>query len=147
VAQDEDGAVLGPEPAEAPLERVTIHHGGGGIRRRHDLANLDHSRRPPSLAIRLAIDGPDEDAMEPGIKAVGVAQSLQITPGEDERLLDRVVGLVAVPEHELGDVEEPADGAGGERRERLPIAPSRYLDQLSLHHSPLVPGRMRRLLH
>jgi hypothetical protein len=44
---------------------------------------------------------------------------------EDERFLDRVVRLVAVSEHQLGDVEEPADRGGGKRREPLPIASRR----------------------
>src|SRR4029078_10561136 len=82
----------------------------------------------PALALGLAIDAADEDAMQPGVEAIRVAKAAQVAPGDDERLLDRVVGEVAVVEHQLGNVEEAADRGGRELGERGPIASPCPLD-------------------
>ena len=46
---------------------------------------------------RLIDAGADQQPMEPGVEAIGVAERGQVTPGPDERVLDGVLGLVARP--------------------------------------------------
>jgi hypothetical protein len=78
--------------------------------------------------------------MEPGVEAVEIAQATQVAPRLHQRLLDGIVGEVAVAEHELGDVEEPADRGGSELSERCSIASPRPLDQVSSHQPYPSPG-------
>ncbi len=78
--------------------------------------------------------------MEPGVEPVGVAKSRQVSPGPDQRLLDRVPRELAVPEDQPGGRVQPRDGAAGEHGEGVMIAPPCPLDELSLLH-----GRSRRV--
>ena len=73
---------------------------GGRLPRRvgHHV-QLDHG--PAPLLAGLPVAGPDGQAMEPGIPRVGVSQGAQVSPGRDERLLDRVLGAVPVAEDEV----------------------------------------------
>ena len=123
--KDEHGPVLGPQPAEAAIERVAVLDASCRIRVARDV-------RGPRPFVRTGVarapprDRRDRDQhpMQPGVEPVGVSKPLQVAPGEDERLLDRVVGEVAVAEHELGDVEQAADRIGREGRERVAVAPA-----------------------
>ena len=47
--------------------------------------------------------------MEPRVEPVRIPEGSQVPPGDDERLLDRVLGQVIVVEHQLGEVVELAD--------------------------------------
>lgn len=131
--QHQDGAMIRLEPAEASIERVAILDVAGGVGMRGDLAHGGSADRLASLAVRLAVDAADEDSMQPGVEPIEITQALQVAPGENQCLLDGVGGEIAVPEHELGDVEEPPDGVRGEARERLAIASSGPFHQLSPH--------------
>jgi len=144
VPQHEHGAMLRPQPAKAAIERVAILDAARGVRVIRDLRDHDHARGAASFAARLAIHAADQHATQPGVEAVEVAQPPQVAPGQDEGLLDRIVGEIAVAEHELGDVEQSADRFGGEARERFAIASACLLDQVSSHGPPLVAGSMRR---
>ena len=74
--------------------RSAIADVGVGDRGRVDGRQFDVDAMAPEPA-RLIDAGADEQAVEPGVEAVGVAQRGQITPGSDERVLDGVLGLVA----------------------------------------------------
>ena len=77
--------------------------------------------------------------MQPGVEPVEVAKPSQVAPGEDEGLLNRIIGEIAVAQHELGNVEQATDRFGCEGCERIAIASACSLDQISPHGSPLVP--------
>ena len=60
--------------------------------------------------------------MQPGLVAVPVAQSGQLTPGGDERLLDGVLGQPDVAKDRIRDGEQSISGSAGKRRERFLVA-------------------------
>jgi hypothetical protein len=74
--------------------------------------------------------------MQPGIESVGIAQRGQITPGPDERVLHRVLGLFDIPEHEPGGRIQTGDRGACQLGEGVMIALPRSLHEVSLHHAP-----------
>ena len=91
---------------------------------------------------RLIDAGAIQQAVEPGVEAVGAAQCGQVTPGPDERLLDGVLGLVGIAQDEPGGGIQPEDRGACQHGEGVMIAPSRSLHEFLLHHAPRRrPGR------
>ena len=76
----------------------------------------------------------DDEASEPGVEALRVAQTRQALPGPDKALLDRVPRELVVPENQAGCRIQPRDGGAGKRGEGVMIAPLRPLDELPLVH-------------
>ena len=85
---------------------------------------------------RLIDAGAVQQAVEPGVEAIGTAQCGQVTPGSDERLLDGVLGLVGIAQDEPGGGVQPEDRGACQRGEGVMIAPSRSLHEFLLHHAP-----------
>ena len=85
---------------------------------------------------RLIDAGAIQQAVEPGVEAVGAAQCGQVTPGSDERLLDGVLGLVGIAQDEPGGGIQPEERGACQRGEGVMIAPSRSLHEFLLHHAP-----------
>ena len=95
---------------------------------------------------RLIDAGADEQPMEPGVEAVGIAERGQITPGADERVLDGVLGLVGIPEDEPGGAIQSGDRGACQLGEGVMIALPRSLHEVSLHVAlgdggPIWPAR------
>jgi len=65
-----------------------------------------------------------------------------VAPGKDQRVLDRILGAVAVAEDQVGDAIQPGIRGSHQDRERLVIAGLGSLDELSLH---VVTGSARRI--
>jgi hypothetical protein len=99
---------------------------------------------PPSLLAGQPVAGPYGQAVEPGFPRVGVAEGAQVPPSRDERLLDRVLGAVAVAEDEGGDGVLTVEGDANELGEGLAVSPSRQLDQLPSLHATTGPSRLTR---
>ena len=75
--------------------------------------------------------------MEPAVEAIRVAQPRKVAPGDDERLLGRVLGTVRVTQDEAGNGVESADRDARQLRERVVIARHRPLDQLPAHRASM----------
>ena len=100
-----------------------------------DRSELDVEAMAPQPA-RLIDAGADEQAVKPGVEAVGAAQCGQVTPGPNERLLDGVLGLVGIAQDEPGGGIQPEDRGACQRGEGVMIASSRSLHEFPLHHAP-----------
>ena len=74
--------------------------------------------------------------MQPGIEPVRVPKRGQITPGSDERVLDGVLGLFGIPEHEPGGGIQAGDRGACQLGEGVMIASPCSLHEVSLHHAP-----------
>jgi hypothetical protein len=57
-----------------------------------DRAEVHGDRRAAPGALRLAVAGTHEEAAEPGVEPVRVAQGRAVAPGGDERLLHGILG-------------------------------------------------------
>ena len=105
-----------------------------------DRHELDFDRTSTSTPDEVEA-GVGDEAMEPGVEAVGIAKSRQVPPGSDESVLDRVACELRVPEDEAGHLVQPHDGRAGELGEGVMIALRCSLDETSLVHLALGPAR------
>jgi hypothetical protein len=71
--------------------------------------------------------------MEPGLEAIGIAQSGETAPGGQQGLLGRILGACVVAEDQPGDDIEPADRDASQLTERVVIARHRPLHEIPLH--------------
>jgi hypothetical protein len=86
---------------------------------------------PPAELVKTRVDG---QSSEPAVEGGRIAQSGQITPRPDERILDGVPREVVVPDDEPGRRVQARDGRAGERGKGVVIALLRSLDESSLVH-------------
>jgi hypothetical protein len=92
---------------------------------------LDHVPAPRHAG--RAIAGPQGKAIQPGVPRVGVPKRADVPPGEDQRVLDRILGAVTVAEDQVGDAMQPGIRGSHQDRERLVVAGLGSLDERSLH--------------
>ena len=85
---------------------------------------------------RLIDAGADEQAVKPCVERLRVAQRGQITPGPDEGVLHRVLGLFDVPEDQPGGGVQPGDRGACQRGKGVMVAPPCSLHEIPLHGSP-----------
>ena len=85
----------------------------------------------PGLAMALV----DQQPMQPGVKAVGVAESSNVPPGRDKRFLGRILGRRFVVEDQPGDDQEATDRDARQLTERVVIAAHRPLHEIPLHRA------------
>ena len=95
VMQDDDGAVFRRQATERPRERIAIVDRNGLVRaaRPVDRERSD-VRAPPPVPAELLVTGINDEPMEPDLETVRIAQSGQLTPCEEECLLDGVLGKI-----------------------------------------------------
>ena len=73
--------------------------------------------------LRLVVAGVDEDAVDPRLEALGIAQVGEPAPGEDEGVLQRVLGETRVAQDPLGNRVERIADLVHQDGERLTVAP------------------------
>lgn len=103
VAENDRDALVGVEIAERPIERVAVLDGAMGVMRGSPLscriqvvvASVLSSTDPIAARVR-------EDAAEPGVETVGIAEAWELTPSAGECVVGRIFGLLRVVEDEPG---------------------------------------------
>ena len=135
--QDEDRPLLDGDAPERALQLIAGGHRRSlvGHRRSIDRQHPD-VRRPVTRTLNLVVAGVDEDAVYPGLEAVGIPQMWQPAPGEDEGVLQRVLGESRVAEDPVGDGVERIADLVHQDSERLAITPSGPLHEVSVHLDP-----------
>ena len=134
VVQDEDRPLIDREPAERPLQFVAVGDGGRAVRGRRPIDGQDPDvRRPLARPLRFVVAGVDEDAMDPRLEALGLPQVREPAPGEHEGVLQRVLGETRVAQDPLGNRVERIADLVHQDGERLTIAPTGLLDEVSIH--------------
>ena len=110
--QDDHGPHLRVEPEEAAFELVTSDDRRHGVidRRGMDGGQFDVDAMASDPA-RFIDAGADQEPVQPGVEAIEIAERGQITPGPDERVLHRVLGLVRIPEDEPSGAIEAGEFA------------------------------------
>ena len=133
--QDDDGAPRWIEPPQGVLDHFALHDVGPDIAgdRAADRRQFHLDRTAPSPAQKVDA-GSDEQPMQPGVEALGIAKSGQVPPGVQQRVLDRVSRELAVPEDQSGRSVQPRDGRASEHGEGVMIASLCLLDETPLVH-------------
>src|SRR5215212_6853107 len=90
--KDENGALLRDQPAERPIELVAVADGQQIVDgpRRFDLEDpqVGHS---PALASCLLDADIREEAVDPRVEPVRIAEAREVTPGDHQRVLQSVL--------------------------------------------------------
>ncbi len=137
--QDDDGSHLRLQPEEAAFDLVAVDDrrfmAGDRRSREGEFGQFDVDAMAPQSA-RLIDAGAHDEAVKPGVEAVGIAERGQITPGSDERVLDGVLGLFDIPQDQPGGTIQPGDRGACQLGEGVMIALPRSLHEFSLHDAP-----------
>jgi len=83
--------------------------------------------------LRLVVAGMDEDPVDPRLEAVRVPKLRKPAPGEDEGVLQRILGESRVAQDPLGDRIQAVADLMHQDGERLSVSPSGLLDEVSIH--------------
>ena len=89
--------------------------------------------RPSPLLLGYLVAGAHREATEPGVPGIRVTECAQIPPGEEERILEGILGAMRVAEDEVGDALEPRRGCLHQLCEGIEIAGLGPFDEMSLH--------------
>ena len=135
VVDDDDRSPVGIETPERSFHLVAVDDDGVGIADgdvgHWSQFDLDDTATTSPQDLEAGTNG---DPVDPGREPIGIAQSRQVSPGLDQRLLDRVARELRVVEDQSGRCVQPRDGPVDEHGEGVMIASSGPLDELSLVH-------------
>jgi len=133
VVQHEDRPLLDRKPAEGPLQFVTVGDGVGAVRGRRPIDGQDpDGRRPTASPLRFVVAGVDEDAVNPRLEPLGIPKLRDAAPGENEGVLQCVLGESRVAQDPEGDRVEDVADLVHQDGERLSVAPTGLLDEVSI---------------
>jgi hypothetical protein len=142
-------AASGPEMIDRqPLERavhlITVRQRPGLVRMTRLETRRERDDRPEAAMPSLAVAGPDEEPVEPGVERRRVSQLGQVPPRSQERLLDGVLGEVRPAEDALRDGVQPVDRGSRELVEGVPVAALRTNHEFRAQPSPPLACRSGR---
>jgi hypothetical protein len=142
--QDDERPMLGCEGAQHSIELVAVDQRPDLVPRRRYVdrcqSDFDHASTTPA---GLVDRGVDDQSVEPGVETLRIAQSRQVAPGPDERLLDRIARELTVAEDQAGGRVQSCCSCPHEHRERVAIAPTCAFHERPLVHGPSLRGATR----
>src|SRR4051812_18473932 len=134
----------GRQPRKGLVEQLAVGETGRDIDRgwcvdRREL-DLDHPplAAPDEIETRIG-----EQPLQPGVEPVRIAETGQVAPSADHRLLDGVARELAVAEDQAGGRVQPREAPVDEVGEGVMLALPRSLDESSLVHGRLECGTSR----
>ena len=108
-AERDDHAVIRRQRSQSRFDHVAIVGAGVGITGGdHEL--VGDVGRPLARCTREAVAAlVDEDPIEPGLEAVGIAEGRPLPPGLDERIMRCVLGVRTVAEDRIRQAVRPIE--------------------------------------
>ena len=140
--QDDDGSPRRVEPPEGVVDELALDDLRCGVGDGWAVERLELDLEGPGAATAQGVDaGTDEQAMEPPVELVRIAQAGQASPRPDVRLLDRVGGQLPIPEDQPPGCVQPCGARADELGEGVMIASHRPFHESSLVHGCLTSRR------
>ena len=132
--QDEDRPLVDRQAPEGALQLVAVGDDGRFVRGGRPVNGQDSDvGRPLTSPLRFVVAGMDEDPVEPGLEAVRFTQVRKPAPGEDQGVLQRVLGETRVAQDPMSDGVERVADLVHQDGERLTVALAGQLDEVSVH--------------
>jgi len=136
VAQHEQRPLLRCETTEAPLELIPIGDAkvviaGGGDVHGQDVKVGNEA----ALTRRLGQARADDEAMEPRVESVRIAEAPQVTPCDHQRFLQGILGPIGVAEDPLRERVEAVATNADQVGVGLPVTVPCRLDEIAIHGS------------
>ena len=134
VAKDEDRSLIRRQPPETTIQLVPISDGEQLVASDRAVGRKDLEDGGPALRFAsFRVAGVDEQAMQPGVEPIRIAEPRQLAPGDHQRLLNGVLGSSDVSEDPLGDREHSVGRRPREDRECFAIPGLRLFDEVPIH--------------
>jgi len=134
-----DRPLFGRQPAESAFEQVPVGHGEELIGSGRSVDRQDPKVRGSATLPRRMVDADiDEEALEPRIESVRIAEAPEVTPGDHQRVLQGILGPIDVAEDPLGGREEVVLANADQVDIRRPIPVPCRLDEIAVHGLCLV---------
>jgi hypothetical protein len=134
VMQHEDRAVLGRQTPERAIQRVPVVDRDDGVGSTRSVDRQDPDARGPStMAAQLLVACIDQEPIQPRRETLGVAKPRELAPGEEECLLDRVLGPIAIAKDPIRDAVAQVAVQVDELREGNVVAITSPFDQPRPH--------------
>jgi len=134
IAKDEDRAFFRLEPSEGPIHDVTVDDALELVGRR---VTVDGQYLEPGVPAPVAPRVLDahvrEDALDPEVEPVRIAEVRQVTPGDHQCVLQGILGPVDISEDPSRDREEAIDAPAEQVDERDLVSALRRDHELSIH--------------
>ena len=137
--EDQNHLLPWRKSSESALELVAIGQPGcavgfGRLGRQHG-----DGRTPPPTTAPGVRAGSDEQAVEPGVEPLDVAQRRQVGPGADQGVLGRIMREIGVVQDQPGDAVEAIDSASA-RTAKASRSPRLALSTSSACNAPRPPS-------
>jgi hypothetical protein len=138
VMQDEDRALFRCKPSESTVELVAIGDRQQIVGRLWTVHRQHPEiRRTASLPGCLSDTHVGEEAMDPRVEPVRIAEARKVTPGDHQRILQGIFGPIDVAEDPMRDREESVASRADQVDECRLVATLRRLDEVAIHrHHP-----------
>jgi len=136
MSKHEERSLLGRQTPEAALQLVAVADteiavfGHGDVKWKR----LDVHGDASALPGRLVDTGAHDDAMQPGVEAVGVSETGQVTPGDDQRFLHSILSSLDIAEDPLRDRVEPIATDADQVGIGLPISHPCGFHEIAIHN-------------
>src|SRR4051812_14709161 len=132
--EDEDRSLFDRQSPEGAIEQISIVERERLVGSSRSVDRKDSNVGVPrSRAACLGIAGVDQEALQPGVETVRIAEARQLTPGDHQRLLYGVLGPSDVPQDPSGDPHQPVAARPDKDGECLPVPVLCLLDEVSIH--------------
>ena len=109
--------------AEGVVEVVSSGDGARHVRRGGQIgleeADAGHVT---AFAAGFGVAGMDDQAVQPGVEALDVAERRQVAPRPEQRLLGRVLGAMRIAQDPVGEGVAAVDARRDQGREGVPVA-------------------------
>jgi hypothetical protein len=106
--EHEDRPLIGRKAPESPFELISIGDPEEVVGRGRPVEREDPQvRGSTTLARRLDDADVDDEAMQPRIEPVRIAESSKVAPGDHQCVLEGILGSVDVAQDPLGHREQP----------------------------------------
>jgi len=134
VVEHEDRPLLGRQASESPFELIPIGDPEEFVGCRRSVDRQDPQiGHATTLTRRLGDTDVHEQAMQPRVEPVRIAESSQIAPGDHQCVLEGILGSVDVAQDPLGHREQPVPTRVDQVDVCLPIAALCRRHEVSVH--------------
>ena len=134
MSKDEQYALLDGQASEAAFQLVPVSDGEEFILRRWKVSRKNAELSDEAtIARRLGDAGSDDEAVEPGVEAVRIAERGQIAPGDHQCFLHSILGPIDVSQDPLRDPIQAVAANTDQVGIGLPVTASSELHEIAIH--------------
>lgn len=128
---NQDGTLLGRQPAEATLKLLAVLH---CVKGSVGCPVVTEGRVRGMVPFALSIATPDEEPMHPGVVSGCVTQTGEATPCFEQRVLHRIPRRLRLAHQEVRSPVQTAEIGRSELREGVMVSASGALNEISSVH-------------